>query len=161
MHQIFRIILLFAIGLATAIASAFFDSAQAHLPPYQACTAPLGLERVEPIGTARQQAQTYYLLAAYEQGDEAATDLVVSTTGKTCQRLFYNPTGDRTPLAGSMPQTVAQQLTLQRYRKQLDRMGKSALQQQAVSASESGVQWFAEETWALKRLGIAVLATLD
>ena len=76
-------------------------------------------------------------------------------------RLTATQTGDRAPLAGSMPQTVAQQLTLQRYRKQLDEMGKLALQQQAISASESGVQWFAEETWALKRLGIDVPATLD
>ena len=161
MHQIFRIILLFAIGLATAIATAFFDPAQAHLLPYQTCIAPLELERVEQIGTSRQQAQTYYLLAAYEQGDEAASDLVVSAAGKTCQRLFYNPTGDRTPLAGSMPLVVAQQLTLQRYRKELNEMGRSALQQQALSASESAEQWFAEETWALKQLGIAVPATLD
>ncbi|AFZ33538.1 hypothetical protein [Chroococcidiopsis sp. TS-821] len=161
MHQIFRIILLFAMGLATAIATAFCHSAQARLPSYQTCIAPLGLERVEQIGTARLQAQAYYLLAAYEQGDEDATDLVVAATGKTCQRLFYNPTGDRTPLAGSMPLAVAQQLTLQRYRKELNEMGRSALQQQAISASESAEQWFAEETWALKRLGIAVPATLD
>ena len=117
--------------------------------------------RAELIGTTRLQETEYYLLAAYEQGDEVGSDLVISAAGGACKRILYNPMGDRLALSSQVPQAVARQLTLQRYQREIDRIGREAFQQQ-VNQSTSGesITWYDEEIWALKQLGISVPDTV-
>ena len=117
--------------------------------------------RAELIGTTRLQGTEYYLLAAYEQGDEVGSDLVISSVGGTCKRIFYNPMGDRLALSSQVPQAVARQLTLQRYQREIDRIGREGFQQRVnQSGSGESVTWYDEEVWGLKQLGISVPATV-
>ncbi|BAU15906.1 hypothetical protein LEP3755_64720 (plasmid) [Leptolyngbya sp. NIES-3755] len=106
----------------------------------------------EPIGSTVAQGKNYYLLAAYEQGDPIASDLIISIAKKSCRREFYNPTGDRLALASAVPQIVARQLTLQRYQREIKRIDRTAFEQQ-VKQSRSD-RWFDEEAWALQQLHI-------
>lgn len=108
--------------------------------------------RAEVISSTTAQSKNYYLLAAYEEGDSVASDLIISTANKSCQREFYNPTGDRLALASAVPQTVARQLTLQRYQREIKRIGRTAFEQQ-VRQSRSDRR-FDEEAWALQQLRI-------
>jgi hypothetical protein len=116
------------------------------------CIPKAQVARAEVIGSTTAQGKNYYLLAAYEQGDPVASDLIISTANRSCRREFYNPTGDRLSLASAVPQTVARQLTLKRYQREIKRIGRAEFEQQ-VKQSRSD-RWFDEETWALQQLGI-------
>jgi hypothetical protein len=113
--------------------------------------------RSELIGTTQSQGKRYYLLAAYEQGDSIASDLIISTTNGRCERKLYNPTGDRLALASVVPQTVARQLTLKRYQREIQRIGQPAFEKQLDRAQSN--RWFDEEVWALQQLGISLRKT--
>lgn len=117
-----------------------------------ACIPKAQVARAEVVSSTTLQGKTYYLLAAYEQDDPVASDLLISTVNRSCQREFYNPTGDRLALARAVPQAVARQLTLQRYQQEIKRIGRTAFEQQ-VKQSRSDL-WFDEEAWALQQLGI-------
>lgn len=71
--------------------------------------------------------------------------------------------GDRIPFASVVPQSVAQQLTLARFRREIQRLGKDRFQQQVSqgAASTQNPTWFAEEVWALQQLGIVVPANVQ
>lgn len=116
------------------------------------CIPKAQVARAEVIGSTTVQSKNYYLLAAYEQGDPVASDLIIWIANKNCRREFYNPTGDRRALASAIPQTVARQLTLQRYRREIKRIGRATFEQQ-IKQSRSD-RWFDEEAWALQQLGI-------
>ena len=116
------------------------------------CIPKAQVARTELVSSTTLRGKTYYLLAAYEQGDPVASDLIISTANKSCRREFYNPTGDRLALATSIPQTVARQLTLQRYQREIQRIGRAAFEQQVKKSSSN--RWFDEERWALQQLGI-------
>jgi hypothetical protein len=113
--------------------------------------------RTELIGKTELQGKEYYLLAAYEQGETGAIDLVISVARGQCQEVLFNPTGDRLLLKSAMPQTAARQLTLQRYRQLLNQQGKTKMQQQVDEwAKTAGVAGYDEEVWALRQIAIAV-----
>lgn len=114
--------------------------------------------RNELIGSSRLQGKNYYLLATYTENNQQPTNLIVAVTNGRCEGLFFNPMGDRVPFASVVPQSVAQQLTLARYRREIQRIGKDRFQQQVSegAASTQNPIWFAEEVWALRQLGITV-----
>lgn len=122
------------------------------------CIPSAQVARSELVGQTQLQGREYYLLAAYEQGDEIGSDLVISVTNGTCEQLLYNPMGDRISLTTVVPQAVAQQLTLARYRREIQRSSEETFQQQInqAAASTQNPNWFAEEVWALQQLGITV-----
>jgi hypothetical protein len=159
--------LLFVMGVIGAIALTF----AAHLPiqaqtsgipeVVNSCIPSNQVARSELIGSTRLQDRDYYLLTAYEQGDDVASDLVIAASGESCERIFYNPMGDRLALSSTVPQAVARQLTLQRYQREIQRIGQQAFQQQVNQAASSGsVTWYDEEVWALQQLGITVPANV-
>ena len=119
--------------------------------------------RSELIGSSRLQGKDYYLLAAYTENSQAPTNLIITVTNGSCEEVFFNPMGDRVPFASVVPQSVAQQLTLARFRQEIQRIGKERFQQQVSqgAASTQNPTWFAEEVWALRQLGITVPANVQ
>lgn len=118
--------------------------------------------RSELIGSSRLQGKNYYLLATYTENNQQPTNLIVAVTNGRCEELFFNPMGDRISFASVVPQSVAQQLTLAQYRREIQRIGKNRFQQQ-VSQGATSTQnpiWFAEEVWALRQLGITIPANV-
>jgi hypothetical protein len=71
--------------------------------------------------------------------------------------------GDRIPFASVVPQSVAQQLTLAQYRREIQRIGKDRFQQQVIQGATTtqNPTWFAEEAWALRQLGITIPANVQ
>jgi len=131
---------------------------QASPPPASvaACIPQQQVARTEPIGSTQYNGSTYYLLAAYEAGDSVSSDLVISTQGNQCAIDFYNPMGDAIALSSELPQPVARQLTLARYRIQLQQLGQAEFQRQINEAAQGNPTWFDEEVWALQQLGLEV-----
>jgi hypothetical protein len=122
---------------------------------------PIG--RSELIGSSRWQGQNYYLLATYTQNSQQPIPLIIAVTQGRCRELFFNPMGDRVPFASVVPQSVAQQLTLAQFRREMKRLGKARFQQQVNqgAAAIPKPTWFAEEVWALRQLGITVPANVQ
>jgi hypothetical protein len=116
------------------------------------------IARSELISSTRLQGKDYYLLASYTENNQQPTNLIVAVTNGRCEEVFFNPMGDRVPFASVVPRSVAQQLTLAQYRREIQRIGKDRFQQQVSqsAASNQNPIWFAEEVWALQQLGIAV-----
>ncbi|MBD1847992.1 hypothetical protein H6F89_32415 [Cyanobacteria bacterium FACHB-63] len=144
-------VLLFVGWIILKVAPSF---AQSNNVPaaVNSCIPKAQVARTEIIGSTAAQDKSYYLLAAYEQGDPIASDLIISIANKSCRREFYNPTGDRLALASAVPQTVARQLTLKRYQREINRIGRVTFEQQVKRSSSD--RWFDEEAWALQQLGI-------
>lgn len=119
--------------------------------------------RSELIGSSRLQGKDYYLLATYTENNQQPTNLIISVTNGRCEEVFFNPMGDRVPFASVVPQSIAQQLTLARYRQEIQRIGKDRFQQQVNqgAAATRNPTWFAEEVWALRQLGITVPANVQ
>jgi hypothetical protein len=119
--------------------------------------------RSELIGSSRLQGKDYYLLATHTENSQAPTNLIITVTNGRCEEVFFNPMGDRVPFASVVPQSVAQQLTLARFRREIQRLGKDRFQQQVNqgAASTQNPTWFAEEVWALRQLGIAIPANVQ
>ena len=119
--------------------------------------------RSELIGSSQLQGKDYYLLAAYTENSQAPTNLIIAVTNGRCEEVFFNPMGDRVPFASVVPQSVAQQLTLARFQREIQRIGKDRFQQQVSegAASTQNPTWFAEEVWALRQLGITVPANVQ
>ncbi len=140
----------FSITASTQAQSSISSSVSACIPKNQ-------VARSDLIGTTQFQGKTYSLLAAYEQGDPIGSDLIISVTNGACERKLYNPTGDRLALASAVPQPVARQLTLQRYRREIKRIGKPTFEKQLDRTQQS--RWFDEEVWALQQLGIQLRNT--
>ncbi len=119
--------------------------------------------RSELIGSSRLQDKDYYSLATHTEDSQAPTNLIIAVMNGRCEEVFFNPMGDRVPFASVVPQSVAQQLTLARFRREIQRLGKDRFQQQVNqgAASTRNPTWFAEEVWALRQLGIAVPANVQ
>jgi hypothetical protein len=119
--------------------------------------------RSELIGSSRLQGKDYYLLTTYTENSQTPTNLIIAVTNGRCEEVFFNPMGDRVPFASVVPQSVAQQLTLARFRREIQRLGKDRFQQQVNqgAASTQNPTWFAEEVWALRQLGIAIPANVQ
>lgn len=119
--------------------------------------------RSELIGSSRLQGKDYYLLATYTENNQQPTNLIVAVTNGRCEEVFFNPMGDLVPFTSVVPQSVAQQLTLAQYRREIQRIGKDRFQQQVnqSAASTRNPIWFAEEVWALRQLGITVPANVQ
>jgi hypothetical protein len=116
------------------------------------------ISQVALISQTEFQGQTYHLLSVYFLNDSYPSNLVITTTSDRCQEVFYNPMGDAIALSQVVPPEVAQQLTLGRYQREIERMGVEAFQQQVIQSTSGreSVTWAAEEVWALQQLGIEV-----
>lgn len=117
----------------------------------------------ELIGSSRLQGKDYYLLATYTKNNQQPNNLIIAVTNGRCEEVFFNPMGDRVPFASVVPQSVAQQLTLAQYRREIQRSGKDRFQQQVIQGATTtqNPTWFAEEVWALRQLGITVPANVQ
>lgn len=152
------IVLMTCIGTITLSGIGKPLSAQNSIPnAIKRCVPAQQVARADVISTTQKGGTTYYLLAAYEQGENTPSDLLISASNQTCKELLYNPMGDRIALASVVNRDIARQLTLGRYRRELNRIGKAALQQQInQSAAGGNVTWFDEQIWALRQLGITI-----
>jgi hypothetical protein len=149
--SVFGLIISFILMQKQVVLAQSIPSAVATCIPTQQVT------RTELVGKTELQGKSYYLLAAYGQGNDGAIDLLISVADGQCQAVLYNPTGDRLPLKGAIPQAAARQLTLQRYRHILNQQGQAKMQQQVNEwAKTAGVAGYDEEVWALRQLKIAV-----
>jgi hypothetical protein len=148
---VFGLIISFILMQKQVVLAQSIPSAVATCIPTQQVT------RTELVGKTELQGKSYYLLAAYGQGDDGAIDLLISVANGQCQKVLYNPTGDRLSLKSAIPQAAARQLTLQRYRQILNQQGQAKIQQQVNEwAKIPGATGYDEEIWALRQLKIAV-----
>jgi hypothetical protein len=116
------------------------------------------ISQIIPISETEFQGQTYHLLSVYFSSDPHPSNLIIASTYDSCQEVFYNPMGDAIALSQVVPQEVAQQLTLGRYQREIERIGLDAFQQQVSQSAPSreSVTWAEEEVWALQQLGIEI-----
>jgi hypothetical protein len=148
---VFGLIVSFILMQRQVVLAQSIPSAVATCIPTQQVT------RTELVGKTELEGKGYYLLAAFGQGDDGASDLLILVTNGQCQVELYNPTGDRLSLKSIIPQAAARQLTLQRYRQVLNQQGQARMQQQVSEwAKTSGVVGYDEEVWALRQIKIAV-----
>ena len=118
------------------------------------CIPSAQVAKAEFVSKTRWDKVEYYLLSAYELNDTQGTDLVISLKGDRCKQVFYNPMGDPISLASAVGRQVARQLTLGRYQREIEEIGREKFQQQ-INESVSQVQqvvWWDEEVWALQQL---------
>ncbi|MEM6432419.1 MAG: hypothetical protein AAF773_00960 [Cyanobacteria bacterium P01_D01_bin.115] len=138
------------------------------------------VEAVEVAGLAEVDGTHYVYFYAYdtrvpenpENPDDPTaanyeaypSDLVISLTDGVCAMGHFNPMGDPIPLAQTLDQVVARQLTLDRYQRTIEQIGRDGLQARINSwAEDPGVQGaylWDEEQWALEQLGMAIPASL-
>jgi hypothetical protein len=122
-----------------------------------ACIPTQQVAKTKLVSSVRKGGNTYYLLAAYQQGDPVSTDLLISVNQQgRCSLLLYNPMGDVIPLSRFTPIDVAQLLALQRLKSEVGKAGGRAAYQQGLNeaASNGPSAWAPEEVWALKKLEI-------
>jgi hypothetical protein len=116
------------------------------------------ISQVVLVSQTEFQGQTYHLLSVYLLNDSYPSNLVIASTSDRCQEVFYNPMGDAIVLSQVVSPEVAQQLTLGKYQREIERMGIEAFQQQVIQSASvrESVIWATEEVWALQQLGIEI-----
>lgn len=114
---------------------------------------------IEPVSQTQMGSKTYYFFYAYDEPNSPyPSNLVISTEGTQCHLEHFNPTSDPVPLAKTLPQQVARNLTLGRYQKEVKKIGLQGLQERVnswASQSQGYVLWD-EEEWALRQLSIQI-----
>lgn len=139
------------------------------------------VEEVSLAAQAEVGDRTYYWLYAYDApipegaGDDPDDptapnyegypgDLVISVSDGECREDWFNPMGDPIPLSEPLGQEAARLLTLDRYDRTIDRIGRDGLQIRIDSwveyAEDFGERLRDEERWALEQLGMDIPAIL-
>ena len=138
------------------------------------------VEAVEVAGLAEVDGTDYIYFYAYDtaipENTENSNDptapnyeaypsnLVISLTDGACEMEHFNPMGDPIPLAQTLDQEVARRLTLDRYQRTIEQIGRNGLQARINRwAEDPGVQGaylWDEEQWALEQLGMAIPESL-
>lgn len=123
------------------------------------------IRQTEGVARVNFDGRTYYWLEGYSH-DAPHTEfpypdveLVISIgPGDRCQLHWNDSTGDGNALAMVLPQGLAREITLDRYRREIERMGRDAFVQGVQDAASEMEQprWWDEEVWALRRLDIAI-----
>jgi hypothetical protein len=113
---------------------------------------------VEAIAQTRYQGVDYYLLHLYPENSQPFSPgalrfpHIVSYTNQSCEVVYSNPSNDDKWVSDSIPQPVANQLTLARYRYFIDRVGMDKFQQQYLPYYQQSEA--PEVHWALEQLGL-------
>ncbi len=138
------------------------------------------VEAVEVAGLAEVDGTDYIYLYAYDTEIPANTEnsndptapnyeaypsnLVISVTDGACEMEHFNPMGDPIPLAQTLDQEVARLLTLDRYQRTIEQIGRDGLQARinrwAEDSGGNGSYLWDEEQWALEQLGMAIPESL-
>lgn len=138
------------------------------------------IKEVEIAGQAEVDGTTYYYFYAYQSevpenpenpDDPTApnyegypSNLVISVTDGTCSMDHFNPMNDPIPLAQTLEQEVARLLTLDRYQRTIEQIGRDGLQARIDSWAEdpgvNGTTLWDEEQWALEQLGMDIPESL-
>jgi hypothetical protein len=133
---------------------------------------PFQIENVDLAGYAAVDDRDYYYLYAYQgeipENPEAGdtnfegypSNLVISTAGGQCRMDHFNPMNDPIPLAQTVPQEAARELTLDRYQRTIAQIGRDELQERIDSWDTGAGGLWDEEKWALKQLGMDIPAGL-
>ena len=141
-------------------------------------TPPGIVEAVEVAGLAEVDGANYIYFYAYDTPEVPAntensndptapnyeaypSDLVISVAADgACAMEHFNPMGDPIPLAQNLDREVARRLTLDRYQRTIEQIGRDGLQARINRwAEDPGVQGaylWDEEQWALEQLGMAI-----
>ncbi|MBP0019421.1 MAG: hypothetical protein J7647_17940 [Cyanobacteria bacterium SBLK] len=117
--------------------------------------------RSEIVGSTQYEGKEYVLLHLYQPDTPFPDPLVVSRPvgGGDCTQEFLDISGSDVSLAEVLGEReIGRQLTLALYRGELERLGREGLQQQVNEAAEgeNAVEWWDEEVWALRQLGIEI-----
>ena len=72
----------------------------------------------------------------------------------------FNPMNDPIPLAQTLPQEAARELTLDRYERVIAQIGRDGLQDRIDSWDTNAGGLWDEEEWALEQLGMDIPAGL-
>jgi hypothetical protein len=100
-----------------------------------------------------KNAETYYLLSAYQESNSYPSDLIVSVNGKQCRRRFYNPAGDYVSFEPYVGQDVARQFALEQIRRDIQAIGGEKKYQQELLRIANQIDWTPEKVWALQQMG--------
>jgi uncharacterized protein YbcV (DUF1398 family) len=115
--------------------------------------------QVRFLAQTRYQGVDYYLFHLVPTNSEPFSadrmqfPHVVSSSNRSCEVIYSNPSNDENWLSDSMPQAVANQFTLARYRFYLAQAGADKFEQNYLpfyQQSESP-----ESDWALEQLGFS------
>lgn len=135
---------------------------------------PPGIVKAVDIAAITTSGSTkYYYLYAYDEEipenpePESASepnyvgypsDLILSVSGRDCTVVYFGTPGDRVPLAEVVGQEIARQLTLNRYERVIEKIGRANFIRRVNSWSTDGGQYslWDEEEWALEQLDITI-----
>ena len=135
---------------------------------------PPGIVKNVDLGaTATVDDRTYYFFYAYDgpipENPEPSdpnqpnyegypSNLVISVNAQGCRMDHFNPMNDPIPLAQTLPRDVARLLTLDRYERTIEQIGRDGLQARINSweATPLGSKLWDEEQWALEQLGMDI-----
>lgn len=146
--------LLFVLGTANFTPTQALEIPSSIKPCLPTQTRP-PIERVETIAHTQAHQKDYYLLSAYSASGQGI-DLVISTKRGQCQQEFFNPAGEVSSLTQTLGQDVARQLALGRYRRELQMLGRTKLQERINGTAASKGIFYAEDVWALRQLGFSI-----
>jgi len=133
---------------------------------------PFQIENVDLAGYAEVNDRDYYYLYAYQgeipENPEAGetnfegypSNLVISVASGRCRMDHFNPMNDPIPLAQTLPQEAARELTLDRYQRTIAQIGRDGLQGRIDSWDTGAGGLWDEEQWALEQLGMDIPAGL-
>lgn len=165
-----------AIGAAAATAllsntAALADEPREIAPPaaIATCIDSTYVRRTEAVAQATVAGRTYYWLEGHSSFVPDAefpypdTELVISVDRRDrdrCRLHWDDPTGNNNALAMALPTTLARQLTLDRYRREIDRVGRDTFVSSVRNAAREvdRPSWWDEEVWALRQLNIDIPA---
>jgi hypothetical protein len=115
--------------------------------------------RVEELAQTRYQGVDYYLFHLYPENsqpfepEELRFPHIVSVQSQSCEVAYSNPSNDEKWMSDSVPEPVANQFTLARYRFFIATVGLDEFKQRYLPTYRQSDA--PEVQWALEQLGLA------
>lgn len=119
--------------------------------------------KTELVSQTQIDSKTYYFFYAFDEPNSPyPSNLIISLEANRCYLEHFNPNSDPIPLAESIGQQAARNLTLGRYQGEIEKIGFQGLQNRVNSWAKNGQGYtlWDEEEWALRQLGINIPAVL-
>jgi hypothetical protein len=156
---LFTLVLVFCLCLGWAkFTRAETDIPEALRPCIPATVWRYRIGTVEAIAQTRYQNVDYYLFHLYPENSQPFTPEalrfphIISSANQVCEVVYSNPSNDEHWMSDSVPQPVANQLTLARYRFFINEEGLEQFKQRNLPYYQQSQA--PEVQWALQQLGL-------
>jgi hypothetical protein len=94
----------------------------------------------------------YYSYGAQDTEQQYAMELIITTTDNSCNVAHWNAPGHSFAYSQFVPMDVAKQFSLAGFQQHLEAVGQAEFEAYYESANPS--EFFEEDKWALRQLGV-------